>query len=422
MRTLTLTVTGQHITGYPISDMVGNTKNYLECSFNFSSEWSGLTMKIAVFTANSKQYDVLIDGQNKAKVPDVCLAGDYFSVGVIGAADETRITTDTVTYRVEESVRTKPPYDMVNMFEGLEEDIEGLSGDIEDLQAADQTLDARIDTRQPKELDSPVIVDGVTTEYVEESLAAIVLALSGRQTKDLMSEITVDGVEQETTEGAIAACAAALAQRQGKNLTSPITVNGVQQTTTEGALGAINTLLANHIDTVIASANGVHKFRKNPENSDLQYYDTETNAWITISTGGGGGTVVVDDAMSSTSTNPVQNKVQYAAIHSLSETVDGISSDVQRVEGKSDSALQKCFNQLYELCNKTTTITKNDLGQKVITEEDSDTNITAVTTIVQTSSTVKTITTVVTDGEDTYTKTTVVTKTSSGTSIDESYV
>lgn len=87
-----------------------------------------------------------------------------------------------------------------------------------------------------------------------------------------------------------------------------------------------------------------------------------------------------------------------------------------------DDELKKAgFDQMYGLCNRTTNIGKNAQDQTVITETDSDTSVVATTTIVKTSSTVTTITTVVTDGNDTYTQVTTITKTSSGTTVSESY-
>ena len=67
--------------------------------------------------------------------------------------------------------------------------------------------------------------------------------------------------------------------------------------------------------------------------------------------GGGGGSVTVDDALSTTSTNPVQNKVVTSAIRgkadiqtvsALADEVNGLDSDVQglqtAIQGKADTA------------------------------------------------------------------------------------
>ena len=407
MRTISFTITGQRITGTAISDLVGNTKNYVEASFTFSSEWEGF-FKIAIFTANGKQYPAILEN-NKCMVPDVAMSGDYMDVGVMAGYNGTTLSTDTFRVRIEESVRTKPPYDLITMFDGL-------SDDIADLQAEDDVLDAKIDLKQAKLLETPIEIDGVeyatieaalialcahagsfdsalsstsenavqnkvvkaamdekqgktldnsitidgsTYTTVETALVAILAhipavdstlngsstnpiqnkavyeALTLKQDKSLETPVTVGGESRTTVQAAFSAIAAALAQtqtidtsldtsstnpvqnkaiaeavnlKQGKALDTAITVNGTQYTTLESALGAINTLLAGHIATEVVSTNGVHHFRKDPNSNDLQYYDEQTGTWITISTGGGG-TVTVDTALSTTSTNPVQNKV-----------------------------------------------------------------------------------------------------------------
>lgn len=408
MRTISFTINGQRITGSTISDLVGNTKNYVEASFSFSSEWDGF-FKVAIFTANSKQYPAILQN-NKCMVPDIAMSGEYMDVGVMAGLSGTTLSTDTFRVRIEESVRTKPPYDLITMFDGL-------SDAIADLQTEDELLDSKISLKQAKLLENPIVIDGVEYATVEAALIALCAhagsfdsalsstsenavqnkvvkaAMDEKQGKDLENSITIDGTTYTTVEtalvailahipavdsvlsgsstnpiqnkavydglalkqdktletpvtvgeetlttvqAALAAIALALAQtqtidttldtsstnpvqnkaiaeavnaKQGKTLDTAITVNGTQYTTLEGALAAINTLLAGHIATEVVSTNGVHHFRKDPNSNDLQYYDEQSGTWITISTGGGGGTVTVDTALSTTSTNPVQNKV-----------------------------------------------------------------------------------------------------------------
>jgi len=414
MRTLSFTITGQHIEGSPITDLVGNTKKYVEASFSFDSAWNGMSLKVAIFTANSRQYAVILDANNKAEVPEICMSGDSFSVGIIGAADEQRLTTDTAVIRVEESVRTKPPYDMISMYDGILEKIE-------DLEEADEEINEKVDLKQPILLITPLTIEGVEYTTVEGALGAlndrtmvfdgtlsdssenavqnkvvkaamdekqpktlvtpitigqtqyttvetalagllgndvtvddelddtsdnpiankpVTEALADKQPKDLSQPISVGGVTKTTVESALSAVNdrtkdvdsylspsstnpiqnkvvdAALGAKQPKTLDTAITVNGTQYTTVEAAIAAINTLLANHIAAQVATETGVHNFRKDPNSSDLQYYDEVSEAWITISGGGGGGgTITVDAALSLSSTNPAQNKVITAAIY-----------------------------------------------------------------------------------------------------------
>jgi hypothetical protein len=79
---------------------------------------------------------------------------------------------------------------------------------------------------------------------------------------------------------------------------------------------------------------------------------------------------------------------------------------------------QSDFEILYDLGNKTTTI-EEDNGDKLITEVDSDREVTTVTRITNTSPTVKTITTTITpdDGDYYWTKVEVITTTISGKTI-----
>ena len=81
------------------------------------------------------------------------------------------------------------------------------------------------------------------------------------------------------------------------------------------------------------------------------------------------------------------------------------------------------FNRYYGLCNKTTSITTNQQGNKVITENDTGELVQAVTTI-STVQTGKQIVTVVTPtaGNYKYTKTVLISKNNGTTNITESYV
>jgi hypothetical protein len=424
MRTLAFTVTGQHITGSPISDLIGNTKNYVEATFTLSSEWDAYSLKVAVFTANSVSYDVILDSNDKAKVPDIALAGDKFTVGLIGGGNGTRYTTDTAEVRVEESVRTKPPYDAITMYDSLGEAISDLQEDVSDLDEGKQpktletpltidgseettvegalgklndravvfdnalsdssenavqnkVLKAIIDTLQAQELDTPLTIGGVSRTTVEAALGALLSVIptvdasldatstnaimnkavkavvDAKQPSTLETAVTIGGVSKTTVQEALTAIATMLAAqttidtaldttsehavqnkaiaaavnaKQGKTLDAAITVNGTQYTTVESALGAINTLLANHLTAQVATSGGVHDFRKDPNSNDLQYYDETTQAWITISTGGGGGSVTVDTALSTSSVNPVQNKVLTNYMYDYLQTKDLSSS------------------------------------------------------------------------------------------------
>ena len=321
MRTISFTITGQGITGTAISDLVGNTKNYVEASFTFSSEWEGF-FKIAIFTANGKQYPAILEN-NKCMVPDVAMSGDYMDVGVMAGYNGTTLSTDTFRVRIEESVRTKPPYDLITMFDGL-------SDDIADLQAEDDVLDAKIDLKQAKLLETPIEIDGVEYATVEAALIAscahagsfdsalsstsenavqnkvVKAAMDEKQGKTLDNSITIDGSTYTTVETAIAAIIGAiptvdatldasstnaiqnkavyagLAAKVTSALSSALTIDGVSKTSVEDAL----TALAGHTGNSVLSAAGIHNIRY--YNSKLQGYNTTTGQWSDIVAGGSG--------------------------------------------------------------------------------------------------------------------------------------
>lgn len=52
----------------------------------------------------------------------------------------------------------------------------------------------------------------------------------------------------------------------------------------------------------------------------------ETNNEFVEGGGGGGGSVTVDASLSSTSTNPVQNKAVYAAIQEINTALTGVDT------------------------------------------------------------------------------------------------
>lgn len=127
MRTVKFEIKGQQIECLEtISDLVGNTKNYLQAEFSFSEEWEGL-IQIAVFCSNSKNYPVVLEN-GVCKVPDEVMRTEYFTVGCYAGAGTERITSNTCKIRVDESVRVEKGIDYIGVLEELkrvnEEEIE----------------------------------------------------------------------------------------------------------------------------------------------------------------------------------------------------------------------------------------------------------------------------------------------------------
>jgi len=52
----------------------------------------------------------------------------------------------------------------------------------------------------------------------------------------------------------------------------------------------------------------------------------KNNEFVEGAGGGGGGSITVDTSLSSTSTNPVQNKVIYAAIQDINTELTGVDT------------------------------------------------------------------------------------------------
>ena len=63
----------------------------------------------------------------------------------------------------------------------------------------------------------------------------------------------------------------------------------------------------------------------NLHTANNKFWETN-NEFVAPEGGGGGGTVTVDASLSSTSTNPVQNKAIYAAIQDINTALTGVDT------------------------------------------------------------------------------------------------
>lgn len=347
MKTIAFIITGQHIQGSPWSDLVGNTKNYVKATFSFDSTWDNM-LKVAIFTANSKQYPAIIEN-NECIVPGIAMSGEFFDVGVFGGAGSTRLTTDTARVRVEESVRQKPPFDMIKMYEDLNDRMD-------DIESDEETIETTLAGKQDKTLAVPIVVGETTCTTVEEVLNALanqeVLfddALSGTSSNAVQNKVVKaefdaveDAVELNTTH------------RQGKatsvngshgfrvdptthkpqyydeteeewvntagsidvdSVLSDVSENPVQNKKVKEAIDDIN-------DKSVKNIAGAFGFRVNQSTKRGQYFNEVTGVWENIEdSGGGGGTVTVDDQLSTLSENPVQNKVITNKINSMDTAI-----------------------------------------------------------------------------------------------------
>ena len=347
MRTISFTIAGQHITGSPISDLVGNTRNYVKAIFTFSEEWADL-LKVAVFTANSKQYFVIIEN-GECTVPGIAMSGEFFTVGIYGGADALRLTTDTVRVRVEESVRQKPPYDVVDMYEGLEDTIEALGEEDVNLQGQITGLDARLVTAESK-IEDLEEVPAIADEALAKANQAVSNATAAQGTAD-QAIIDAAAAQRTANQGVTDAAAAqgtadqavidadraqdtadqAVTDAAGAQRTANQAVSDAAdaQTDADTANNKADTLaarLTSHEGLSIASTNGVHNLRFVTSTGKLQIYDPVEDQWTDI-TSGSGGEISVDDVLSTISINPVQNKV-------LTTKINENIASIQSHEGK----------------------------------------------------------------------------------------
>lgn len=135
MRTISFEVTGQHIEcTEAISDLVGNTREYVQAKFSLPTEWDGL-IQIAVFTANGKNYPVLIE-DGKCEVPYKVMMQEYFTVGCYAGAKTDRITTDTCVVRVEESVRCQGGSDYLSIYQKMQDTLNEMVAKMNEYEAA----------------------------------------------------------------------------------------------------------------------------------------------------------------------------------------------------------------------------------------------------------------------------------------------
>lgn len=313
----------------------------LECGFTFSSDWDGL-MKVAVFEG-ADTIEVALGLATVAVVPPECMAvpGYALRVGVYGLSPSNAIVIPTVWAK---------------------------AGKIKDSAAPDDESFAPA---------TPELV----AQIIEASSSALSIA---RDVEERANNGEFDGEDGDPGDNGVSPTVTV--ERNGNTVTILITdVNGTTQAQlrdgTNGQDGysptvAVTEIAGGHRIT-ITDAEGDHSFdvMDGEDGADGQDGQDGVSPTVTITaiTGGhrvtitdkdhptgqtfdvmdgedgeGGSTITVDDALSSTSTNPVQNKVVKAALDgkgTYSKPSGGIpasdlASAVQTSLGKADSALQ----------------------------------------------------------------------------------
>lgn len=98
MRNLQFTVNGQRLSKVgDFSNIVKGTKEYLKCNFTFEgNDWIG-HKAVAIFSGNGKaEFATAIMSDGTCMVPNEVTDYTSFKLRLIGARDNSRITTNTV--------------------------------------------------------------------------------------------------------------------------------------------------------------------------------------------------------------------------------------------------------------------------------------------------------------------------------------
>ena len=120
---LTFNVEKQIIMRTDTEKVVTNSMNYLYARFTFSEEWTG--EKTAVFSAQKKTYNALLDENNTCLVPWEALTGSIFTVSVfcgdLITANKVIIYTIPSGYEVGDESRIPTPEIYTQVIEKLNE-------------------------------------------------------------------------------------------------------------------------------------------------------------------------------------------------------------------------------------------------------------------------------------------------------------
>ena len=195
MRTISFEVTGQHIEcTEAISDLVGNTREYVQAKFSLPTEWDGL-IQIAVFTANGKNYPVLIE-DGKCEVPYKVMMQEYFTVGCYAGAKTDRITTDTCVVRVEESVRCQGGSDYLSIYQKMQDTLNEMVAKVNEYEAAVENYKDKFESVKIAE---PLLGEvGADETAINEDKAAVAEAITAEAVKTAGFD-SLDAAKEEGT-------------------------------------------------------------------------------------------------------------------------------------------------------------------------------------------------------------------------------
>lgn len=98
--TLTFSVEEQTLSQTSAHIVVENSLNYLYAEFTFSEDWDSTT-KYAIVEGNDLRYKVLIDAQNKCKIPNDVIKHNGFNLMLVGENERRYVVITTTTLRIQ---------------------------------------------------------------------------------------------------------------------------------------------------------------------------------------------------------------------------------------------------------------------------------------------------------------------------------
>ena len=111
--------------------------NYDTVTFEFDPSWDGFAKTAIFYRSKDNVFYLLLDNDNKCKVPtEVLTSKGVIYIGLVGAKDDTVITSELVRYRISEGAITEDtstPYPTPDIFEQLLSDyaeIKTITGDM----------------------------------------------------------------------------------------------------------------------------------------------------------------------------------------------------------------------------------------------------------------------------------------------------
>jgi hypothetical protein len=226
---------------------------------------------------------------------------------------------------------------------------DGLSDAIADLQTEDELLDSKIDLKQAKLLENPIVIDGV--EYATVEAALIALCAHAGSFDSALSSTSENAVQNKVVK-------AAMDEKQGKDLENSITIDGTTYTTVETALVAILAHIP-AVDSVLSgsSTNPIQnkavydglalkqdKTLETPVTVGEETLTTVQAALAAIALALAQ-TQTIDTALDTSSTNPVQNKAIAEAVNAKQgKTLDTARSFSKHCFMKQNTQLCRCFD------------------------------------------------------------------------------